>query len=71
MSRCRNCGSDEHVTQMCQTDGPYYPAPDRTKESYEEERKRIAALVASDIIKEHEGLHEHDGEAASPAQGSP
>lgn len=58
MNRCRNCGSTDHLTQYCKEYGPEFPAPDRTKQSYDEQRREIAALVAQDIIDEHdEGWH--------------
>lgn len=61
MSRCRNCGETDHETQFCTVDGPWFPAADRTKESYEEERQRISKLLAADILAEHESLHQEDG----------
>jgi hypothetical protein len=60
MNRCRNCGDPEHVTQQCTVDGPWYPAPGKTRSDYAEEDARISQLVAVDILHEHEMEHSHD-----------
>jgi hypothetical protein len=59
MIRCRNCGDDQHLTQDCQSDGPWFPAEGKNRMDYSEEAERISRLVAADILHEHE--RDHDG----------
>lgn len=56
--RCRNCGL-LHKTYACPSFGPMFPAPGRSRESYEEENTRIQNLIAADVMREHYG---HDGD---------
>ncbi len=61
MSRCRNCGELDHLTQDCEDYGPWFPAPDKVREDYAEQEERISHLVAADILHEHERDHESEG----------
>jgi hypothetical protein len=56
--RCRNCGDPEHKTHECKEYGPWYPEPGVPVEQYAAEKARIDALVAGDILAEHEADHE-------------
>lgn len=56
--RCRNCGL-LHKTYACPSFGPMFPAPGRSRESYEEENTRIQNLIAADVLAEHYG-HDDD-----------
>lgn len=60
MSRCRNCGVTEHLTKECKGYGPWFPEEGKTHRDYVEEKNRIDALVAGDILAEHEESHAHD-----------
>lgn len=57
MNRCRNCGEEDHITAWCIAYGPWYPAPDMKREDYAELAEKISALVAADILAEHEAEH--------------
>lgn len=52
--RCNNCGLLGHLPRSCPNYGWYYPAPDKTREDYAEDRQRVMDLIAGDIIREHE-----------------
>lgn len=60
MSRCRNCGDARHLTQECLSYGPWYPEPGKVKADYAKEEERISALVAVDILHEHDLDHLED-----------
>ena len=62
--RCRNCGSQKHQTQHCDKFGPWFPAPGKTKEDYQDIADWIGTLVAGDVLAEHEADHVHS--MASP-----
>lgn len=56
--RCRNCGL-LHKTHACPSFGPMFPAPGKSRESYEAENTRIQNLIAADVMREHYG-HDDD-----------
>ena len=62
MSRCRNCGDARHATQQCESYGPWFPEPGKTKADYAKEEERISRLVAVDILHEHELGHFNEAE---------
>lgn len=61
-TRCYNCGLPGHQTQVCPRYGPRFPEPGKTINDYAEEQQRIMDLVALDVITEHYGLSEEQGE---------
>jgi hypothetical protein len=69
-TRCRNCGTTEHYTQNCGEYGPWYPEPGKTGQDYGELTNKIDKLVAEDIFREHQEMHE-DQEAAARLAASP
>ncbi len=60
--RCRNCGSPDHRTNRCTEFGPWFPEEGKTKIDYCEVSARIDALIAGDIITEHNTNHPHNEE---------
>lgn len=63
-ARCRNCGSTQHLTQLCGDYGPWYPEPGKSGQDYGELAAKIDQQVAEDIFREHEEMHRSQEEAA-------
>ena len=49
-----------HKTNVCPKWGPWFPEPGKTKDDYEKLAKKIANLIAGDIMAEHEGRELQD-----------
>lgn len=58
--RCRNCGELTHATQLCGEYGPWFPEEGKSKNDYCELAAKIDALIAADIIAEHQANHAHE-----------